>query len=94
MVEGKSYPVKPIERVNSHALAEDGSINCDRLGTCKSSFDTCRKKIPSHDILETMHDTGVPILPINYIASKWYRIYIDKNEDFKIILTLCACLGI
>lgn len=39
MVEGKSYPIKPIERVNSHALAEDGSINCDRLGTYCLYFD-------------------------------------------------------
>lgn len=35
IVDGKSHPVKPVERVNSHVVAEDGSINCDKIGTCK-----------------------------------------------------------
>ena len=35
IVDGKSTPIVPVARVNSHFVAEDGSINCDKLGTCK-----------------------------------------------------------
>ena len=33
--DGKKTPVVPIKRVNSHAVAEDGSVFCEQPGTCK-----------------------------------------------------------